>query len=166
MTYGKLEHIENLPNNFWNKSPLISGFPSKWRAAYSDLLLDGQTYFDWHNILWVDIRLKDKHFLSLVRLNPSSLWLSSSQPKFLDFFLFSGYWPSKKSRKGELFLLESKVKVLLDLKEKQGRGKAFVAQFRCCNKEGEFEGDAENKREEEERGGVQELEVSFSFHLS
>jgi hypothetical protein len=71
---------------------------------------------------------------------------------FLVFFLFSGYWPSKKSRDGELFLLESKGKVLLDLKERQGRGKASVAQFCCYNREGEFEGDSENKKEEEETG--------------
>jgi hypothetical protein len=45
--------------------------------------------------------------------------------------------------------LESKGKVLLDLKERQVRGKDSLAQFRCCNREGEFEGDAENKKEEE-----------------
>jgi hypothetical protein len=48
--------------------------------------------------------------------------------------------------------LESKGKVLLDLKERQGRGKASVAQFCCYNREGEFEGDSENKKEEEETG--------------
>jgi hypothetical protein len=36
--------------------------------------------------------------------------------------------------------LESRGKVLLDLKERQVRGKDSLAQFRCCNREGEFEG--------------------------
>jgi hypothetical protein len=48
--------------------------------------------------------------------------------------------------------LESKGKVLLDLKERQGRVKASVSQFHCCNREGEFEGDAKNIKKEEERG--------------
>jgi len=80
----------------------ILGFSSKWRAAYFDLLFDGQTNSDWREILRVDGGLQGKHFIFLVWFILSSVWLSSSQVKVsiykakisLNYFLRSHlcYW--------------------------------------------------------------------------